>query len=182
VSQAKAHFLFVGDGHKMASVRAILGDHVRGGHVTFTGLVAQKEGPRYLASSDILVSPHVSNADGSRFFGSPTKLYEYMAMGKAILASDLDQIGDVLAGSPRVGAEPAVGPADGEGDLALLCEPGNVAQLAQGLKMLAASPSWRERLGANARRRALGRYTWGHHVRAILERAEALDLVSPPPR
>ncbi len=64
--------------------------------VIFTGLVAQEEGPSYLAACDILVSPHVPNADGTPFFGSPTKLFEYMAMGRGIVASDLDQIGEVL--------------------------------------------------------------------------------------
>ncbi len=57
---------------------------------------SQSEAPTYLAISDIVVSPTVPNPDGSPFFGSPTKLFEYMAMGKPIVASDLDQIGEVL--------------------------------------------------------------------------------------
>ena len=60
------------------------------------GLVPQEEGPAYLAACDILASPHVPNPDGTPFFGSPTKLFEYMAMGRAIVASDLEQIGEVL--------------------------------------------------------------------------------------
>ena len=49
-----------------------------------------------MAACDLLASPHVPNSDGTPFFGSPTKLFEYMAMGKGIIASDLDQIGEVL--------------------------------------------------------------------------------------
>ena len=49
-----------------------------------------------LAACDVLASPHMGNPDGTRFFGSPTKLFEYMAMGRAIVASDLEQIGEVL--------------------------------------------------------------------------------------
>ena len=38
----------------------------------------------------------------SRFFGSPTKIFEYMAMGGGIVASDLEQIGEVLSPALRV--------------------------------------------------------------------------------
>ena len=48
------------------------------------------------ATSDVLVSPHVANADGTPFFGSPTKIFEYMGLGKPIVASDLNQIGEVI--------------------------------------------------------------------------------------
>jgi glycosyltransferase involved in cell wall biosynthesis len=144
-------FLLVGDGLKMASVRAELAglEDV----AVLTGLVPQEEAPLHLAASDILVSPHVRNDDGSPFFGSPTKLFEYMAAGKAIVASDLDQIGDVLR--------------DG---LAVLVRPGDEADLARGLRELATDPRRRSELGSRARRRALDRYTWRLHVDAVLER------------
>src|SRR5206468_9930424 len=72
---------------------------------TLVGLVPQGEAPSYLAAADVLLSPHVANPDGTRFFGSPTKLFEYMAMGRAIVASELEQIGEVLAGSHHVGRD-----------------------------------------------------------------------------
>ena len=53
--------------------------------------------------------------DGSEFFGSPTKLFEYMAMGKGIVASRLGQIGEVLA----------------DEETALLVEPGNARELSK---------------------------------------------------
>jgi glycosyltransferase involved in cell wall biosynthesis len=111
----------------------------------------------------------VSNADGSRFFGSPTKLFEYMAMGKAIVASDLDQIGEVLANSLRADKLPASDePVSEDNLLSLLCEPGSATQIADGIRFLASHPRWRAALGANARSEALSRYTWNDHVEAIL--------------
>lgn len=177
VKAQKLHFLFVGDGMQMPLVRDALGEHGTGPHVTLTGLVPQTEAPLYLAASDILCSPHIANTDGTKFFGSPTKLFEYMAMGKAILASDLDQIGEVLAGSAHVrdglGGAP---PRDGES--ALLATPGSSEEVVEGLRLLVAHPEWRSRLGENARKLALARYTWRHHVGAILDGARRNGLLA----
>jgi glycosyltransferase involved in cell wall biosynthesis len=142
-------FLFVGDGARAAEVRAALAD--LGDRAHLTGTVDPAEIPLHLAASDILVAPHVPNPDGSRFFGSPTKLFEYMASGRSIVASELDQIADVLA----------------EG-AALLVRPGDATDLARGLRLLAGDADLRAKLGESARARVLERYTWRHHVDAIL--------------
>lgn len=166
VVEKKLMFLFVGDGVRMKDVRQILDDPACEAFVRFAGLVPQPEAPSYLAASDILVSPHVPNADGTRFFGSPTKLFEYMAMGRAIVASDLEQIGEVL--NPRATlSELGVGVWN-DNALALLVEPGDVDQLVAGLITLANDETLRAKLGGNARREALARYTWKSHVEAIL--------------
>ena len=102
LEQQNVHFAFVGDGVKMKEVLALVGGEKYRRWVTFTGLIAQARTVNYLATADILISPHVQNADGSKFFGSPTKLFEYMAMGKGIIASDLDQIGEVLSAGIRI--------------------------------------------------------------------------------
>ncbi|HUQ95543.1 MAG TPA: glycosyltransferase family 4 protein [Bryobacteraceae bacterium] len=178
VKQSKVHFLFVGDGLKMPDVLDALGPHAKGSHVTLAGLVPQRDAPSHLAASDILVSPHVANADGSRFFGSPTKLFEYLAMGKAILASNLDQIGEVLSGSTTVSdlahGEPKAG------SVALLAAPGSADDLVFGIRYLVDHPTWRQELGNRARELALGRYTWQHHVRSILDGARRLMLLAHP--
>jgi glycosyltransferase involved in cell wall biosynthesis len=166
----RVHFLIVGDGPQMAHVRDLLSDDVCKPFYTLTGLVPQSEGASYLALADILVCPHVPNRDGSRFFGSPTKLFEYMAMGKAIVGSDLEQIGQVLARSLRTDQLPCVGPTGSENELALLSPPGKVEDLIKGIRFLVEQRPWREVLGKNARREALSRYTWDQHVAAILER------------
>jgi glycosyltransferase involved in cell wall biosynthesis len=164
------HFLLVGDGLRMTEVDEILRDRAVAKHVTLTGLVPQDEGARYLAASDILLSPHVPNADGSRFFGSPTKLFEYMAMGRAIVASELEQIGDVLRPGLRVGELPAGPPPADTAELAVLAKPGDVDELVAAIAWIVEQPEWRERLAVNARARVLERHTWRHHVDAVLER------------
>jgi glycosyltransferase involved in cell wall biosynthesis len=174
----KVHFLIVGDGAKMPVVRQVLEGSGWQEFCTLTGVVPQAQAPEYLAAADVLLSPHVANADGTRFFGSPTKLFEYMAMGKAIVASDLDQIGKVLERSLRAGQLPAEEPAGTEDRLSVLAQPGDVESLLAGIRFCVMRPRWREVLGRNARAEALAKYTWSHHVGAIRSRLSRLGVVS----
>jgi len=175
----RLRFLLVGDGLKMSAVRAALSGIGAEPYVHLTGLVPQREAPRFLAASDVLLSPHVTNADGSRFFGSPTKLFEYLAMGRGIVASDLDQLGDILQPAIKVhrgdqgGSDAAQRRA-----VAVLVEPGNVEQLIRGIELLARDEALRHTLGRNAYRLARERYTWQHHVAAILSAMSRLNLRS----
>ena len=148
----EAHFLFVGDGSGMPRVREIIARDGMEGRVTFTGLVPQDAAPEYLAACDLLASPHVGNPDGTPFFGSPTKLFEYMAMGKGIVASDLDQIGTILT----------------HGKTGWLVPPGDVGALAKAILTLAQDPELRRTLGEAAREEVVRRHTWTAHVERIL--------------
>ncbi len=151
LERARLRFMLVGDGLGMPQVREILGE--RGlAAATLTGLVPQADAPAYLAASDILVSPHVENADGSPFFGSPTKLFEYMVSGRAILASDLDQIGEVLRPALDLGRLRR-GDAVAGDELALLVPPGDINALVEGLRLLAERSDLRVAIGSAARQR-----------------------------
>lgn len=157
----QAHFLFIGDGAEMSKVKAIVAEEGVRGHVTFVGLVPQEEAPIYLAACDIFTSPHVGNPDMSPFFGSPTKLFEYMAMGKAVVASDLDQIGEVLS----------------HGKTAWLVPPGDSAALADGLCTLGEDSNLRRALAEAARHEVVEKYTWEAHVKRILRSMADLKLL-----
>lgn len=154
-------FLFVGDGVERPSAEAILKEAAMGEAAVFTGIVPQEEGPVHLAAMDILVAPHVPNPDGSRFFGSPTKLFEYMATGRGIVASRLEQIGEVLEHERS----------------ALLVTPGDEASLAAAILRLVDNPDLRARLGAAARLRVLERHTWKMQVRRLIDRLRGAGLV-----
>lgn len=174
LSTSRVHFLLIGDGLFMPQVRETLAPPEVAHAVTLTGLVEQDRAPALLAACDILLSPHVPNPDGSRFFGSPTKLFEYMAMGRAIVASDLDQIGDVLRPGVRAGADDSADLA-ATGALAVLVTPGDRADFVRGLTWLVERPALRARLGVNARQRVLDRYTWDRNVDEVLLRLRALS-------
>ena len=147
-------FLLIGDGSLMDSVKNIINASIFKNNVIFTGIVPQEEGPHYLSACDILLSPHVKNPDGTKFFGSPTKLFEYMAMEKPIIASDLDQIGQVLKHNYS----------------AILVEPGNPKQLADAIDELLKNKEKQNQLAKNARKEALENYTWDIHTTKIISR------------
>ena len=147
------HFLMVGDGSLRPNVEEKLMRSGSLGRVTFTGAVGHERVPALLDACDILVSPHVPFADGSAFFGSPTKLFEYMAAGKAIVASRIGQIADVLS----------------DNETALLVEPGNADELSSAFERLASDRGLIERLGSAARERAIEHHTWQNNARRILD-------------
>lgn len=167
IKRTKVHFLLVGDGLKMPNVRQLVESEPASHYVTLTGLVAQSEAAKYLSCADLLVAPHVPNADGSKFFGSPTKLFEYMAMEKPIVASALGQIEDVISGrgATKLGSMPP-----GAGEMCgFLYEPGNAEAFKQALRKLVDDMPSAAKVAKAARVEILNRYTWKRHVSAILE-------------
>lgn len=169
VLKGDIRFLLVGDGERMGEVRRIL-ENAAADHCVITGLVPQEQAPLYLACSDICVSPHATGAGDGRFFGSPTKLFEYMAMGKAIVASELEQIGEVLENSLKARDLDSCADDPGDaGEMAVLAEPGDVEELKKAIMFLAGNSAWRRRLGANARAEVQRKYTWRRHVARIMD-------------
>jgi glycosyltransferase involved in cell wall biosynthesis len=157
---ARLRFLFIGDGRNRGRCERIVAGTPAEHLCHFMGLIPQHATPAYLAISDVLVSPHVPNPDGTRFFGSPTKLFEYMSMGKPIVASALGQIAAVLR----------------DGATALLVEPGDVDGLAAGLERIMENRELAAELGRNARREAIGRYSWAKHVEVMRAGIERIDV------
>lgn len=153
---SNCHFLFIGDGDQRVASETLI-ERAKGvAGWTFTGRVAHDRVRAYLDACDILSSPHVPATDGSEFFGSPTKLFEYMAMARPVIASRLGQIADVIE----------------DGESGLLVEPGSPEELARAIDRLAADEALRKRLGSAARRRVMERYTWRHNAGRVFIRGQ----------
>jgi glycosyltransferase involved in cell wall biosynthesis len=152
----KVSLVLIGDGLRLPKVRDMLGEAGVLDAAVLTGLVPQAEGPGYLASCDILVLPTAPNPDGSSFFGSPTKLFEYMAMGRPIVATSLGQITEVLDDSQN----------------ALLVPPADPEAMSWALECFIDDPDLRQKLGAVARQDVLQRHTWRQHVARLLAHIE----------
>jgi glycosyltransferase involved in cell wall biosynthesis len=152
-ADSRIRFLLIGAGRLREEVEAVIRAAGRERQVIFSGHVEHERVPAFLDACDILLSPHVPLEDGSEFFGSPTKLFEYMAMGKGIVASRLGQIGEVLA----------------DEETALLTEPGDARQLADAILRLSDASELRERLGGAARAAAVAGHTWKHNAQRVLD-------------
>jgi glycosyltransferase involved in cell wall biosynthesis len=117
--------------------------------VTFTGLVEPARVAEHLVRASILVLPNPASAI-STHFTSPLKLFEYMAAGRAIVASDLPAIREVLA----------------DGRNALLVTPGDAGALAAAIRRLLDDPSLAQRL-ARAALEDVREYTWARRAERI---------------
>jgi glycosyltransferase involved in cell wall biosynthesis len=107
--------------------------------------------PAYLAAFDVCAMPFPWTPHFA-YDASPLKLFEYMAVGAAIIASDLPAVAEVVQ----------------DGKSALLVPPGDVEALAAALGRLHGDPALRVRLGAAARAEA-AHYTWEARARRILD-------------
>jgi glycosyltransferase involved in cell wall biosynthesis len=146
----KLFFLLLGNG----KLRPMAQEKLAGfANVSFAGTIEYRRIQDYLSICDILLSPHGQPIDGAEFFGSPTKLFEYMAMGKGIVASDLGQIGKILE----------------DGKTAVLVKPGDPTDLHRGIMDLAKNPQKAARLGHTARKTAVANHTWRHHADRLIE-------------
>lgn len=152
------HYLVMGDGALRGEVERIIREDGVGDHVTLTGSVPHHEIPRYLAACDVLLSPHVQNTDGTVFFGSPTKLFEYMGMGLPIIASGVGQIGEVLQ----------------DGVNALMMRHRDHDDLADKLQQLAHDPDLAARLGRNARADAEAKFSWRINASRVIDAVDAI--------
>jgi glycosyltransferase involved in cell wall biosynthesis len=145
----KARLILVGDGpvrDKLEKQTAASGiQHA----VSFTGLIPHGRIPEYLALADVVTLPYPSLPEELWF--SPLKLYEYMAAGKAILASRAGQIAEVIQ----------------DGQNGLLVEPGDNHALAQGMILLLQDAGLRARLGEQARQQAVNRHSWDQYIRRL---------------
>jgi glycosyltransferase involved in cell wall biosynthesis len=106
---------------------------------------------------DVLILPcqkSVSSAGGANIaaWTSPLKLFEYLAAGKPVVASDIPVLREVLE----------------DGENALLAPPDDVDAWAERLQRLV-DPRLREELGHRARQAVRNQFNWPHRVRHVLQ-------------
>lgn len=147
--RSDAHLLIVGDGPMRDALEQQAARLGVQSYVVFSGSVAPSAVPGLLRSMDVAVACYPPMED---FYFSPLKVFEYMAAGAAVVASDIGQVRELIR----------------DGVTGCLTPPGNVTVLADVLARLADDPVLRTRLGRAARQWVLAHHTWEAIARRML--------------
>ncbi|MHA1112893.1 MAG: glycosyltransferase family 4 protein [Alphaproteobacteria bacterium] len=140
------HFLLVGDGPVRAEIESRAAERGIADRVTFAGIVGRDRIAAHVAAFDIALQPAVVA------YASPLKLFEYMVLGRAILAPDQPNIREVLT----------------DGIDALLFDPDSPDGFPTALARLCADAELRAALGAGARRTIVEKgLTWESNARRV---------------
>lgn len=140
-------FLMVGDGEYRNDLEKIIESKGLTDRVTFTGRVEHARIPELVQKMDITLLPD------SNKYGSPMKIFEYMAMGKAMVV-------------PRVGPVEEVVEKDVTG---LIIDPGNVDSMVSATLKLVDSEQLRLELGGKAREYVISNHTWIQNAKTIID-------------
>ena len=145
------HLLVVGDGPSARVLEKL--EQEFPGRVTRIGAVAQEHVAKYLHAMDVAVAPYPQL---DHFYFSPLKVLEYMAAGRAVVASDIGQLRYLIR----------------DGETGILLPPGDSNALVDSLRNLNENRSRCLRLGMAAAAEARERHSWAHRAAEILDRVE----------
>jgi len=138
--------VIVGDGPARSALERQVAALGIADRVDFLGLVTRRDIGQAIRNFDIALQPKAVP------YASPLKLFEYMALGRAIVAPNQPNIREILTH---------------ERD-ALLFAPDDTEAMRRAIIRLAADPALRARLGSAARQALLDRdYTWRGNARRV---------------
>lgn len=145
-------FMIVGNGYRLNELKALVARLNLDKHFIFTGSVYHDEIPYYINEADVCVACFEEN-DITRC-KSPLKIVEYLACGKAIVASRVGEVRNMVGG------------------VGMLTEPGEADSLADGITALLKNKKLREEMGRRSRERAESKYNWSVTAGNLLEAYE----------
>jgi glycosyltransferase involved in cell wall biosynthesis len=119
-------------------------------NLRFVDRVPNREVPFWILACDLVTIPW-GWTEFSAYYTSPMKLFEYLAAGTPIIASDLPSIREVLR----------------HGENAWLVEPGDAHALARGIAHLLRNDALKTKISAGAQR-SVAKYAWRARAASIL--------------
>ncbi len=155
----KTELIYIGDGERKKEIEKILSKKENKKYIKkikFLGRQPPEKIPYFYSILNILVTPQVPNPDKTEFFGSPIKLFEYMATKKPIIASNVGQIGRILEHKKT----------------AMVFEGGNINDLTKKMLEIIEDKKLQEKISKNAFELVKEKYTWDAHVERILKKIE----------
>jgi glycosyltransferase involved in cell wall biosynthesis len=144
-----ARLLLIGEGEQRIKMMKYA-EEIGIGHLAiFTGFINHEEMPELIGAADVAVVPYPKM--NHKLWLSPLKLFEYMASGVAIVASESGQVAEVIE----------------NGKNGLLVPPGDSDAMAAAITKLIIDQPLRTRLGAQARKDAIDCYSWESYVERL---------------
>ncbi len=141
-------FLIVGDGYKAEELKKLAEYSNLNGTIVFAGAVPHELVPQYIAAADVCVACFQENE--VTVCKSPLKIVEYLASGKAIVASNVGEVPHMLGGA------------------GILTKPGDVCSLSAGIARIVHDGKLKSNLELLARKRAEEEYNWAVTARNLL--------------
>ena len=151
-SSNAVHFFIVGDGVGMSELKRFVTDNSLENSVTFTGRVPYEDVPEYAGAMDVCVIPDAT------WYGAPTKLFEYAASGKPVIAPRVEPIQELIR----------------DGENGLLSEVGDVGSLMEKILIVAQNPGLGARLGAKLQKGIMQNQTWERNTAKLIEIFESI--------
>lgn len=162
--RSDAHLVLLGRGTLEDSLRRLAAETGVHQRVHMLAPVPPDEVVGWAASADVGVSPLVPSSLNNRY-SLGNKLFQYMAAGLPVVASDFPQVRDVVVGS----------------DAGLCVDTADPRQIASAIDGLLADRDRCRAMGRNARRAVERRYNWDVAARTLLEVYSSLGLDSRGP-
>jgi glycosyltransferase involved in cell wall biosynthesis len=141
-------FLFVGGGRNQQIIKNTFSPRDLNGRVFVTGTVSYDDVPLYIDAMDVVVVPYPRL---DFWYPSSMKLFEYMSAGKALVASEVEQVKDVVQ----------------NGENGFLFNPDRPDTFTQKVLHLVDNRELRRKMGRNARKTVLEHYTWMKHAQKM---------------
>lgn len=143
-----AVFMIVGDGYRLGELKRLAESLGVSGNFIFTGSVPHYKVPYYISEADVCVACFDEN--DITMCKSPLKIVEYLASGKAIVASRVGEVRNMV------------------GAAGILVEPNDAVSLANGIVTFLRNDYLRQKAGAQARLRAERKYNWRQTAQNLL--------------
>ena len=148
----RIHFLLVGDGPMRESAEKFVRAHGLSNFATFTNRIPNQQIPGHIAAMDIAIMP------SSNHYGSPIKIFEYMAMAKPVIAPNVKPVQEIIT----------------HGYTGMLVDPGDAVQIADAISELCDNSALRIMLAELGRQHVQAHHTWKKNAERVLEIVSAM--------
>lgn len=148
IKRSDVYFMFITGGKNKMLIEKEFFNHPARKRVLLPGKITHEHVPRFLSLMDVVFVPYPKR---EFWYPSSMKLFEYMSAGKAVVATNVGQIEEIIK----------------DGENGIFFDPANPKKLISKLIHLIDDTNFRTRLGYAARESVKKYYTWEKHARKL---------------